>query len=95
MYVTHLEEAPSGELNARTNTGRYTNLHIRLNRPELLGWRRLRLRVRAEISTLQSLRENLALGLLTSLEFQLRDDLTRQLAALDSIVARLRDQFCL
>jgi hypothetical protein len=49
MYVAHFREAADGQLEALTNCGRFTNVHIRLYRPSLVKWRQAKRIVSAEL----------------------------------------------
>jgi hypothetical protein len=92
MYVTHLSEGEDGKLKARTNVGSYTCAHIRLNRPALLQWRLETRSIVEDLVTLEALRENLALQSQTVSEPGLQADFSRQIVALDSAIARLRQR---
>lgn len=61
MYIDHFEEGGSGTLTALTRCGEYTAQHIRLNRPDLLRWRRLRQRARADVREWENIRDHLRL----------------------------------
>jgi hypothetical protein len=54
MYSVHLRERTGGSLEALTNCGRYTQQHIRLDRPALLNWRQARRAVLEDIANLES-----------------------------------------
>ena len=95
MYSEHFDERPDGELHARTNPGAYTCAHIQLNRFALLAWRQSRRRVAEDGRSLDALVRDLRLALTMAPEPELRDDLQLQLAALESTVARLRQQYSL
>jgi hypothetical protein len=68
MYIHHLEEAEGGTLKALTPCGEYTAQHIRLNRPDLVQWRRCRKRAQADVRKWANLRERLQSLLGTSAE---------------------------
>jgi hypothetical protein len=95
MYSEHLEETQDGALRARTNTGAYTCAHIQLNRLALVAWRRSRRLIADDLFVLEALVEDLQLMLKAASGTELRNDLQQRLAALESTIARLRQQYSL
>jgi len=63
-YLAHLLERWDGSLTELTACGEYTNGHIRLDRPDVCEWRRLRQKAREQLSEWRQLEESLlrALG---------------------------------
>jgi hypothetical protein len=51
-YVHHLRELEDGDVEELTECGVYSNSHIRLGRPELRRWRRLRNQARQDLPKL-------------------------------------------
>ena len=49
LYTEHLRERENGALQALTVCGIYSSRHIRLDRSELLRWRRLRAEARTDL----------------------------------------------
>ncbi len=81
-----------GQLLALTPCGAYTNVHVRLNRSELLMWRRRRFEAERDIRVLENIRTELLLeesNLLSS------EDLDNRLQALDSFLLETRERFSL
>lgn len=93
MYLEHLEESQDGKLRTLTNAGDYTCAHIRLNRLDLVAWRQARRSIADDLKVFESLMKNLELISKAAPAPDRPDDLQRQLAALKSTIARLRQQY--
>jgi len=93
LYATHVEEASDGTLSVRTRVGDYTCQHIRLNRAELVAWRRGKREAAVRLPVLEALREQLARVLEATTEPTLHREIQQKLAALDAIVASERARY--
>lgn len=90
-YIAHLLEMWYGELTELTPCGEYTNGHIRLDRPDVCEWRRLRQKARGDLPTLRNLEENLLLAL--ELGRTDRDEIERQIEVLRRYMHDLQNRF--
>jgi HNH endonuclease len=93
MYVTHLEEEPDGTLHARTRAGDYTCEHIRLNRLALRAWRQERRRIASDLEVLREIGAEMSLRLEMARDSASQPELRRQLGALQSTIALLRQRY--
>jgi hypothetical protein len=91
MYLHHFEQDHESILRPLTNCGHYTNQHIRLNRVDLVAWRREKRQIAEELSVLEAIVENLRRGLKVASERDVESDLR----ALESTMNRLRKEYSL
>lgn len=91
-YVQHLREREDGDIEALTECGKYTNGHIRLGRPTLQDWRRLRNEARRDLPLLtavaRALEQFVAVG-----EGADRADATERLGALTRRIEESKRRF--
>ena len=92
MYQNHLRELEDGQLEALTACGRYTKDHIRLNRADVLEWRRRRRKAQTELSLFVSLKDELE-KLRVEAKVSQQEDLDRELEALNSLIAEMPQLF--
>lgn len=92
LYKEHLREVEEGQLLALTSCGAYTEAHIRLNRSELLKWRRRRLEAERDIRAFERIRAEL---LLQESNLVSSEDFDNRLRALDSFLSETRERFSL
>jgi hypothetical protein len=93
MYLVHLSESDDGDLEPRTNCGQYTCRHIRLNRPDLLSWRRLRRQVAEELLRVETANIRIKLGVSQAIDPSERVEILKELEGIESMIRRSREQF--
>jgi len=91
-YLHHLREIQDGDLEELTSCGIYSNRHIRLNRPDLRRWRRLRAEARRDLPKLNVLIRLLA-HLATSLDEPYREEVEDRLEALRRRIEESKQRF--
>ena len=95
MYLEHLSvETSSGELRPLTNCGKYSCLQIRLNRPDLREWRRVRQIVSEKVQQWESIASQLDL-LLNNQADDRRNDIKAQIEAIRWVMVRNREMYSL
>jgi hypothetical protein len=93
--IDHLEEMTDGTLRAPTKCGEYTRNHIRLDRLALLIWRQTKRQVAEQLPILQDLAKRLESMAGIESDPSVRNDIRRQLVALDDAIARQRQLYSL
>lgn len=96
MYVEHLRELDDGKLKELTRCGEYTRDHIRLDRPDLVLWRKLRRKCAEELPKLEALRAQLEVALEKGFDDKSAENEVKQkIAALASSIARDKRRYSL
>jgi hypothetical protein len=93
MYVEHFKEMPDGKLQSLNHCGLYTRDHIRLNRPDLLAWRRLKLKQAQDLQTLASAADRLEVLLLAKASHVHQDQIREAITTLKARIAADRQRF--
>ena len=89
MYQEHIRETPDGTLNVLTSCGRYTCQHIRLDRPSLMAWRRMKLEKAEERRQLEQLKSML------ELELSNPEQMRPNVAALNAVISDIKRRFAI
>lgn len=95
MYLVHLRELDDAKIEALSNCGRYTSEHIRLNRPDIVYWRRQRRQFLVELPILEKLKTDVEAQFKVSKTGSDLDELRNKLAALEAVIALDRRRFSL
>jgi hypothetical protein len=96
MYLDHLRVEPkSGELRSLTNCGKYSCLQIRLNRPDLREWRRVRRLVSEKVQQWEGIASQLDLLLNNQADPDKRNDIRVQIEAIRWDIVRSREMYSL
>lgn len=93
MYLDHLRESDDCNLGSLTNCGRYTCEHIRLNRLDLLNWRRLKRQVADDLLRFETSKIRLEQALSSMTDPAQQAKIHHEMAAIETTVLRWRDQF--
>jgi hypothetical protein len=94
MYLDHLRVEPkSGELRSLTNCGKYSCLQIRLNRPDLREWRRVRRLVSEKVQQWEGIASQLDLLLNNQADPDKRNDIRVQIEAIRWDIVRSREMY--
>jgi hypothetical protein len=93
VYLEHLRESDDGNLEPRTNCGRYTCRHIRLDRPDLLYWRRMRRQVAEDLSRFEAAKTRLARMPWRTADPADRSGIQDEIAAIESMILGSRERF--
>ncbi len=90
-YLAHLLERWDGSLKELTACGEYTNGHLRLDRPDLCKWRRLREEAREKLLEWRQLEENL----LRALGFPIfnRAEIEQKIELVRGLTVEVQDRF--
>ena len=90
-YLAHLLERWDGSLTELTACGEFTNGHIRLDRPDVCKWRRLRQEAREKLSEWHQLEENL----LRALGFSMfnRAEIEQGIDLVRGLIVELQERF--
>lgn len=92
MYSEHLRELEEGTLESLDNCGRYTCDHIRLNRPDLSQWRRLRRQIAIELNQFEAIKETLQRQLARTANPAEVQGISMEVALIETTVKRHRAQ---
>ena len=95
MYVEHFQEMPDGQLQPLNNCGRYTGEHIRLNRRDLLSWRRLKRQMAQDLQTLARAASRLEARFVAELDLGDQSQIREEIKALNDRIDRDRERFSL
>lgn len=89
--MAHLLERWDGSLKELTACGEYTNGHLRLDRPDLCKWRRLREEAREKLLEWRQLEENL----LRALGFPIfnRAEIEQKIELVRGLTVEVQDRF--
>jgi len=93
MYLDHLRESDNGNLEPLNDCGRYTCEHIRLNRLDLLNWRRLKRQIADDLTRWEDSRMRLEQLLSLTTDPAEKTKILDGIAAIESAVLRSREQF--
>jgi hypothetical protein len=93
MYLEHVRESEDGHLEPLTNCGRYTCDHIRLNRADLVSWRRLKLQIAEDLLRFETVKTRLDRMLPLTTDATERSRILTEIATIESTALRLRRQF--
>jgi hypothetical protein len=92
LHLDHLQERADGGIDGKTACGTYSSAHIRLDRPELRRWRRLRKQAQEDLPKLREMDAMLKLLVAFSRGTD-REEVEGQLAALARRIEESRLRF--
>jgi len=95
LYLDHLQETADGRLEELTPCGEYSNAHIRLSRPELQKWRRLRNQAKKDIPLFTATQDRLRRLLLEYRGQTEQEQIQAELDALGRRIEETRRRFSL
>jgi hypothetical protein len=90
LYAGHLREMPDGMLQPLTACGRYTRDHIRLERRDLLSWRRLRRQMGQDLLTFARAASRLEALLAAEPDLVVRGQIREEIDTLNDRISRDR-----
>ena len=95
MYLVHLREMSDGRLEVLSVCGEYTRMHLLLDRPALVSWRRLRRQIADELRTFNSIKERLASLLATETDVAKQREIRNEILTIELAISRSQEGFSL